>query len=367
MIDRVPQDVDRTVHCRLAVRAVRPRRGFTLVELLVAAGVLSVLMLALTGVIGVVSRAIPSNDDPAVHAALLRRVADMIAMDAGTASSVTMTGKDSWVFVLAGRGPHGEDMTVEYAWSGEPGTPLTRTVDGSDPQVLLAAADEFLMAFSTETRERRVQGAAVESAERLIAQCTEYPATELRLSSLQAVSHFVLPRFPSSVESWRPTRLVVMARSEGSASGSTSVRIFRANAQDLPGSTQIASATLSESHLSQNMAWFSIHFPSAGTVLPEQGICIVLAHASDTHSCALAAVDGSVMDSQALLAVSTTGGLSWTAVPDASLVYELYGVVRERQTQTQSITVATGGTVRVEMRGHHAQASFRIASGAEVQ
>lgn len=367
MIRTEPQEAGRVPRGLSSVRVVRMGRGFTLVELLVAAGMLSVLMLALAGVIGVASRSLPSSDDPGVRAALLRRVADKIASDAATASSVTKTGKATWAFVLAGRGPQGQDVTVAYAWSGEPGAPVTRVIDGSDPQVLIADADEFLIDLATETRERSVMGSAVESGERLIAQCTEYPATELRMASLQAVSHMVVPKFAPDVHSWRPTRLRVMVRSEGKAGGTTSVRLVLANALGLPGSTEIASATMNESALAKEIAWYSISFASAGTLLPGQGLCIVLAHVSDAHSCVLAAVDGSVMDSQAFLAVSATGGLAWTAVPDASLMYELYGTVREPQRHTQLLTVATGGGVRVSAAGASARAAFKAVTGMEVR
>ncbi len=352
---------------RTAARAARGRRGFTLIELLVAAGMLSVLMLALAGVIGVASRSLPSNDDPGVRAALLRRVVDMIASDASTASSVTKSGKATWIFTQAGKGPLGEDVSVEYAWSGEPGTPVTRAINGTEPQILVAEAEDFLIDLITESRERRVAGPVVESGERLIAQCTEYPATELRLSSLQAVSHFVGPRLSSSVQSWRPTRLRVMARSEGKADGATSVRILRANAMGLPGSTEIASATMRESDLPSSIAWVSIPFASSSSVLPGQGICIVFAHVSDWHSCALGVVEGSVMDSRAQLAVSDTGGLGWTAASDASLMYELYGVVRETQSQTQQVDVAIEGTVRLSIQGSSAQAAFKVVTGMEVR
>jgi prepilin-type N-terminal cleavage/methylation domain-containing protein len=342
-------------------------RGFTLVELLVAAGMLSVLMLALAGVIGVASRSLPSSDDPGVRAALLRRVVDMVASDAATATSVTKSGNATWAFVLAGWGPHGEDVTVVYAWSGEPGAPVTRAIDGADPQVLIADADDFLIDLVTEVRERSVMGSVVESGERLIAQCTEYPVTEQRLALLQALSHFVAPRLGAGVQSWRPTRLRILARSDGKAGGTTSVRIVSANSQGLPGSSQIASATMNESDLSSGMSWFTIPFASAGNVLPDDGVCIVLAHVSDTHSCAVGIVEGSVMDSRGSLAVSDTGGLAWTAVPDASLMYELYGTVREQQRQTQQFTVATGGGVRVSSAGASARAAFRAVTGMEVR
>lgn len=106
------------------------RRGYTLIELLVATASASVLMIGLSSALYVSSRALETDEG----ATLVRNSADMALSRvlAEVAEAIRFTTLDSTTleFTVPDRDADGQFETLRYGWSGIAGDPLMRSLNG---------------------------------------------------------------------------------------------------------------------------------------------------------------------------------------------------------------------------------------------
>lgn len=110
------------------------RRGFTLMELVLSIGVMSILLLGVTKAILIASRAVPAADSRKQSRSDAAAAVDRLQADLTFATSITELTSTAITFTVADRG-HGAAgaETIRYAWSGTAGAPLTRAYNGSVP------------------------------------------------------------------------------------------------------------------------------------------------------------------------------------------------------------------------------------------
>ncbi|MCH7925855.1 MAG: prepilin-type N-terminal cleavage/methylation domain-containing protein, partial [Planctomycetes bacterium] len=118
----------------------RVRRGFTLVELVAAMTVMTILMMGMGSAMIIASRAIPNDKSPMSIATESRNVLDRLTEDLLYAISVSEKAATALTFTVADRG-HGAagPETIRYAWSGTPGDPLTLEYNGASAVNLVDA------------------------------------------------------------------------------------------------------------------------------------------------------------------------------------------------------------------------------------
>lgn len=128
-----------------------PRRGYTLIELLVATASASVLMVGLSGALFVSARALDADEGATALRsdadAVLARVAD----DLRDARRFEQLDPTAVRFRVPDRDGDGADETIAYAWSGVSGDPLTREINGGGAVELLADVRSLDFASITST------------------------------------------------------------------------------------------------------------------------------------------------------------------------------------------------------------------------
>jgi len=122
---------------RPPARDHRPRacaaasRAFTLVELVTAMAVASVLFLALGNAVYIATKALPSKDDPLTSSLQTVQALDQIAGEIESAVYVSQISPTSIAFTVADRDGDGIPERISYSWSGVAGDPLVRTYNGT--------------------------------------------------------------------------------------------------------------------------------------------------------------------------------------------------------------------------------------------
>lgn len=129
----------------------RTRSAFTLVELIVASVSASVLVAGLGSSIYIASRAFDDSDSITVRNLDASFAADEILTNLQFATSFSERSTTAVEFQVPDRDGDGSYETIRYAWSGSDGDPLTKSFNGSTPEVILDGVADLNLEYFTRT------------------------------------------------------------------------------------------------------------------------------------------------------------------------------------------------------------------------
>lgn len=134
--------------CSRTAIAHGARRGYTLVEIVVASGAAVVLVMGLTSTLMITSAAL-DEDDAGHDRADAVEVAATITEDLGRATGFSARGANFVAFTVPDR--DGDDIpeSIFYEWSGTPGDPLLVSVNGGTPAPVVEDVQEFGLTYGT--------------------------------------------------------------------------------------------------------------------------------------------------------------------------------------------------------------------------
>ncbi len=112
-------------------RRARTTRGFTLVEIVTSVAISSVLLLALTSVVLLASKAIPANATATDARDGAAGAIDSLLAELASAKNVSVATPTSITFTVPDRTGDGVDDTIAYQWSGAPGGTLQRNFNAA--------------------------------------------------------------------------------------------------------------------------------------------------------------------------------------------------------------------------------------------
>ncbi|MEZ6234698.1 MAG: prepilin-type N-terminal cleavage/methylation domain-containing protein [Phycisphaerales bacterium] len=107
----------------------RPRRALTMVEMVVALAITSIIIGAATSIMFVASRALPDPSDPVVLATDAASALAVFEAEAQCATRANFVGTTLRVAIPDRDGDLAEEL-ITYRWSGTPGDPFERVIDG---------------------------------------------------------------------------------------------------------------------------------------------------------------------------------------------------------------------------------------------
>lgn len=113
-----------TVHAKR-----RPRRALTLVEMVVAMAITSIILGAATSIMFVASRALPDPSDPVVLATDASSALALLEAEAQCATRAKF-GIRNISISIPDRDNDAVEELITYRWSGTPGDPFERVEDG---------------------------------------------------------------------------------------------------------------------------------------------------------------------------------------------------------------------------------------------
>jgi len=260
-------------------------RAFTLIEMVVALAIVSVLLVAMGSAVLLASRALPGNDG-AVEVRQHARVAvnDLTGL-LFEATAVTEKTDRSIEFVTADLNADAAADTLRFAWSGTPGHPLTRTINGGTPVTVVDGVQEFTLLYTIRSESPTdVDPPAIEGAEQLFLQqdsSNSGAGSGVSIGSSRSAGQFFQPVLSPDAVSWRITRLTFLASTKNPKDGEAVVEVQRPSAGGGPGGGVVDGVTVLESNLGNN-SWYEVQFPAAGGLSPDDGGVIVLRYGNGT-------------------------------------------------------------------------------------
>ncbi|HEY1686401.1 MAG TPA: prepilin-type N-terminal cleavage/methylation domain-containing protein [Tepidisphaeraceae bacterium] len=239
--------------------------AFTLVEMVLAMVILSVLMLAGQSAIRIAGHSVPSSSSPTYSTGNSQRGLSQLAADLSYARTITAMTSTSITFTVAARGSDSSPETICYSWDGVVGDPLTRQYN-SDPAVnLVTSVNAFSLLF-----DKKVVASPTTYSTSATSTLYSYDNTSLLTATAGLASNLWIaqafnPSLPSNATSYKITSVKFKACQDVSPGGQFYVQI-RPSYGAVPGSQILEQATINGSSLPGSVGWTTVNFTSPVSV-----------------------------------------------------------------------------------------------------
>jgi hypothetical protein len=300
------------------------------VEVVLAAVVVSVILLGMHSAIMLAWRASPDRKSANYCAASAGKALDLLSQDLALATSISTTPTNAIEFEVPDRTGDGAPDTMCYSWSGVKGEPLLRSINGSDGGLITPNIAEFQLTYNKRAQAQPTT--YTESGEVTLCYYDSLSLLNLgnfAIDSNDFVGEYFKPSLPNGVTQFRVTRAMIRARANGSATGDALVQIRTANgvlpAAILDQATLLESALDSAGLLSDGYTWRQFLFSNVPARPAGSGLCLVVVTSNSSSACDI--------EYQGLLAggvncdfvKTSNAGASWSAPSGQDLRYYVYG------------------------------------------
>lgn len=324
------------------------RSGHTLIEL-VTATVSSAMLLAGLGSVMMIANQVAnapaaSNDRVAASAAI-----DELANDLRYATFFVERTARSLEFAVADRDGDGTAERIRYDWSGVPGAPLRKTINGGTPVNVVGAVQDLQLTMLTQP-ETTVLRPMTESAETLLAAYTATPSgsvTDITAANwfAQRIDPTTFSGVPAGALSWSATRVEFVAQKQGD--GET-LRVQLCSAGEpasRPTHDVLGEVAILEDTMSGGLGWRSLSFasPIRSLALHRPYSLVWRGTTGESGTSARLARDTNATTGTS---ESTNAGASWTYVAPQRTHYRLYGTLT---TPAATVNVTRNFATRVNV------------------
>jgi type II secretory pathway pseudopilin PulG len=300
------------------------RRGFTLVEEVLALGIMSILMTGLASAIIIASHALPNTDSRAQAVVKAAEAVDQITEELCSALWIRARTATSVEFTIPDRNSDGLPERIRYAWSGTAGEALTRQYNGGTVVDAVGSVQEFDLGYELRAVTEEYPGVDIDGAEEVISSHGSVVGTwaNFPITATEWPGQYFKPGLAADAISWRVTRVFVYARAELGPQ-KTLVQIRPADADCKPTATVLAEAVMDEADLGSSYAWEEVVFDDAPALSPHEGFCLVLQNASGVGTSARIGYD----DGGGSDGVNTKdAGTTWSYLDSIARLHYIYGV-----------------------------------------
>ncbi|MEZ6242903.1 MAG: choice-of-anchor R domain-containing protein [Phycisphaerales bacterium] len=323
------------------------RHAYTLMELVVALAVSTLLLGALGSAVVVAANALPGEDGGATQSMLDTAGAlERVASDLEQAVYLPDGGARRVAVVLPDADGDGAPELREYAWGGSAGDPLTLTEDGGDAENVLEDVDSFALDFDGVTRDETYPGAIITNS----GEVASFPAVTSKSSTItldkgKAFGQKITPTLPAGVAQWRATSVELYMRTDGIIplleSGQIAMQL-RPMSGSVPGTTILAEATQTESALKTTYSWVTFEWASPPTLDANTSYFLVFGNTTSDSSAGRVTSEKDagvgLYDGSANAGFWSDGGSdpSWSERGGEEVLFRLHG---EYETQNPDIGV----------------------------
>lgn len=316
----------------------------------VALSVTSLLLVAIGSAMLLTSQAVPDGTGPASTAAELGDALARMSEELQYAQYVAERDEHAVTFTVADRTGDGSPQRIRYAWSGEPGDPLTRQLDDHDPVPVVDELSELTLTYYTQQATRRYPGAVTEGPVQLLAESASGETDVRSVRSSRSIGQYIHPAIDTEAVGWRPTRVEFRARRPLLSSGSFHVQLRHAALDDTPDEPEservLVQDTLSADLLTLSFSWREAEFSNAPVIPTRMPVGLAFVH--DEGNSPIARLE--YYQNTDVGGMSTDNGDgNWSIEPTNTLRYRLYGRVTEPgpdQTFDRRFLTAVGATLR---------------------
>jgi hypothetical protein len=304
------------------------------------------------------ARSTPREGDSLDAALRARRTADRVVRELSLATNVVSASRHSAVVDVPDRDGDGNAERIAISWSGQPGDPLTLSVNGNSA-VLEENVHTFELDWHTEDRTTQAPGAPVEAPETLLASWNGTTDTDAIIKSTTPVALGVRPRLPTDATAYRVTRARLWLGQAGKTDGTLRVELRSASGLQ-PSTSTLASVAISESALKSKPEWVSVSLTNPTTLGRLDAVFLVLRSdsADDPATAPFAGVG--IADDRTSLAIGNSAVVpaTWAVTTDAALPFELYGIVTMPSTVSATTSHVTSLRAAVKVGSGEGVAAF---------
>lgn len=341
------------------------RRGFTLVELIVATAIMGILMAAVGTALMVAARAVPSHDSNDARAASATSAAREMAGEISQAITVTAASATGITFTVPDRTGDEAPETITYAITGMPLISVTRRFNGGEATVIAQGLSSAAFAYAVGSREVTTL-TPVEGHEYVMSACYETSGTNLPFNGSTVAIQKFRPALPPDAASWRVTRVNLWCRQDSPVTSTLRLQVYRTDSAGTPSGSSLASTMLSETAMPSSFGWRAMFLSSMPALLPSDGVAIVLSNSSLSVNVNLGlvafSIGGSptagmglfVTDSIAEDGINlsfTTNGSTWNHQEDDSLAIEVFGRVTAPVASVTTVDTIDAVAVALTVKG----------------
>ncbi len=305
--------------------SVRCRRGYTLVEMLVSATAMSVLTAGIASTILLAVQAVEDVDSPSYSLRQSTLVLDEFARDISAAIQILDKGDTGvFEFVVPDRDGDGTNDQIRYVWSGTPGDPITRAINGGTPaEVIQNVQGMFVSLHRNQVPDE------VESDEQLLIEDqSSGNSRQYEVDHNDWVGQYFCPNFPDDVLSWNLTRIEFHGGPDGTPDGTTLAQIRTASGNGVPTDTVLDEVRIAESGLGYIYdPPEEIAFSNARGLAPGEALCIVFIGEQSDDSMRVHYQNSGAYTDGTWLVESQTEGASWNKPSGQSMWIRVHGTV----------------------------------------
>ena len=255
------------------------RRGFTLVEMVVSLAVVSVLTVGMSSAVVLATRSLPHHANPAAATVQAAAAMHQLRDDLRSATQLLRREPHRVTINLPDRTGDGLPEVVTWQWSATPDEPLTRTVLGRDPVVVLDQTRDFNISYIRDKLEEDFPPPLTESDEVLLSSFDdEDSGDEYQVEQEKEIGFRFTPALPGAAESWTVTRVLLRSDEEGKDDGTAEVRLAAAAGKQ-PGATLATVEVDEKDVLKQGFKWAEVSFAGVPQLARGAGATVTVANA----------------------------------------------------------------------------------------
>jgi hypothetical protein len=232
-------------------------------------------------------------------------------------------------FVVTDRDGDGATERFRYEWSGVPGEPLLKTLNGGTPVNVVDSVQDFQVSASIDAQTASI-ASTTDSAETLLASNAVTPSGPVRMIdatsfSAQRINPAGFAGAPANATAWNLTKIDFQGSKNSSPGTTLRVQIRSAgDPYDCPTGEVLGEVAVPQESLSAAAGWNSATFTS-----PIRGLAL-----HRNYSLAWRGTDGEsgtplrlLTDDNAATSVheSSNAGATWTYMPARRTYYRIYG------------------------------------------
>jgi len=336
----------------------RRRAAFTLVETVVALGVIAVVLLAAQSAVMIASRAVPDARSPTALTVRAGAGLERMMAELSYARTLVVTSASGVTFTVADRTGDLADETIAYAWAGK-GSPVVRVMNGGTPESVIEAADAFTLAYDVTTSAD--PAAFITGAEKTLGSCSGLLGLGNEdISSGHMSAACFTPSMPANAVSFTPTRATISIKSNGSTTGINLVQV-RGSWDGQPTSRVFDQTTLLESALSTGYTNKTVTFSGSAAIPAGTPVALVVQLAANSPSATVQVCTLSLALGGYTYASSSDTGITWSTATLQQLNFTLYGTITTLDT---SATITRCTTVRCALSTPGGRAN--LSSGTRI-
>lgn len=304
-------------------------RAFTLVEMLISLGIVTLISLACMSVTRLMVRSAAANADNAAPglSAAAREALDQMARDLKMATVITERTATAITVTVPDRDGDGNGEVIRYSWAGK-GSPLTRQYKGLPAVNLVAAVNNLSLSY-IDRSVLLTATAAVESPEQVLASRDWPTLVDLQGLAMKnnSAAEFFRPTLPANPVSWKITRLKLKVARNLVSTGTLVVSVRFVDAFGMPTGNALATYNLDIATVPVLATWMDIPLTAIAGIDPAASLAIqVLTTASSTIG--NLSYDKMATSTSSAWMTGNAAGASWTS-PDSgkSMEFYVYGTV----------------------------------------